>query len=123
MRDPKPPKRIVDPQAGVAKVRREGHCRVCGKRDLGMNRMHIIRRSQGGDDVDDNIAPGCGSGVAGCHGVLTHQNKDGETGLVFEEASRLFTASLLHEEREYVRGKKGEAWYERVYGWPLDYKG
>jgi len=121
--DPKPQKRIVDPEAGVEKVRREGRCRVCRRRDPGMNRMHIVGRGVGGDDVDINIIPGCGSGTVGCHGVLTSRNKDGATGMTFVEAARRMTASLTDDERGYVRDKQSEEWYLRVYGWPLNYKG
>src|SRR6478752_5264783 len=54
--DPKPSARIVDPQAGLEKLGREGRCRLCLKPwTQGLTRHHLVKRSQGGDDVEDNI--------------------------------------------------------------------
>ena len=71
---PKPPPRIRDPQAGTGKLIAEGRCRLCGKpiRDVRLSRHHLIARGQGGDDVDDNLVPLCGSGTEGCHGDVEH---------------------------------------------------
>jgi len=66
----------VDPDAGMAKLRREGRCRLCRRswHDAGgiASRHHLIPRGQGGDDVDQNLIPVCGTGTTGCHGELEH---------------------------------------------------
>lgn len=106
--DPKPAKRIVDGDAGRIKVALEGRCRCCG-RTWGLNRMHLVPKGQGGDDVDDNIAPGCGSGTTGCHGALTAHTREWRV-----IASQL-RASLTDAEVAYILQKKGQDWLDRTY--------
>lgn len=43
-------------------------CVSCGMRHESLH--HILPRSQGGDDVIANLAPMCGDGTRGCHGLL-----------------------------------------------------
>lgn len=112
--DPKPSRRIVDDLAGVHKVRFEGRCRACGRVPSGhpldaLNRAHLVPRGQGGDDVDANIVPLCGSGSSGCHGLL-HSHARGW--LVVAAALR---RRLLPEEAAYVEAKKGRGWLDRAY--------
>ena len=57
MNDPKPSKRIIDPEAGLRKLSLDQTCRGCGKRAT--DGHHILLRSQRGDDVEDNIMPLC----------------------------------------------------------------
>jgi hypothetical protein len=120
--DWKPTARIVDDGAGREKLRREGACRICGRRPSGhpldsLNRMHVVPRSQGGDDVDDNIVPGCGSGSTGCHGLLTSRREDPShpAGLSVAEALDEMNRSLTVAERRYAEEKKWTGWIERAY--------
>lgn len=114
--DPKPRKRIVDPEAGKAKAEAEGRCRVCKLRSrpqwlgasafTGLSRHHLVRRSQGGDDVDANMIPLCGGGTTGCHGLAERRHRN-----VLEK----IRANLTPEEESYVLERKGEAWLDRHY--------
>lgn len=66
--DPKPEPRIVDRGAMKRKLLLDPVCRACGVRAC--NCHHLIGKGQGGDDVEDNLIPLCGSGSDGCHGAL-----------------------------------------------------
>lgn len=120
--DPKDPPRIVDPTAGIAKLRAEGECRICERRPSGhpldaLNRMHVVPRSQGGDDVDDNIVPGCGSGTTGCHGLLTSAMEDPRhpEGLTVAEARDRMNRRLTDRERAYAETEKYVGWVDDAY--------
>jgi 5-methylcytosine-specific restriction endonuclease McrA len=104
--DPKPRKRVVNPDAGVGKLRQERACRVCGQRTMLLERHHLVKRSQGGDDVDENIVPLCGDGVAGCHGRVEAKHR--ETLVALRKA-------LRPDELDYIILRKGEAWLDRMY--------
>ena len=54
---PKPPKRIVDPEAGKRKLALDAKCRICQER--ASDGHHVLLRSQRGDDLEDNIVPLC----------------------------------------------------------------
>lgn len=43
-------------------------CALCGAVDFSLH--HVLKRSQGGDDVRENIVALCGSGTTGCHGLV-----------------------------------------------------
>jgi 5-methylcytosine-specific restriction endonuclease McrA len=101
--DPKPRKRILNPNAGVGKVRQERACRACGRRLFFLERHHLVKRSQGGDDVDANLVPLCGYG---CHGKV--EAKDRETLVKLRKA-------LRPDEVDYIIVRKGEAWLDRMY--------
>lgn len=66
--DPKPPPRWIDPEVfGVFHAK--GHdCLTCGYYRASAH--HLVKRSQGGDDVLDNLIPLCGA----CHGSLHDGN-------------------------------------------------
>jgi hypothetical protein len=98
--DPKPAKRIVMPSRVRAKVLVEGRCRICGRTGP-LNGHHLVPRSQGGDDVWENIVPLCGSGVMGCHGMIEERAAGWR--------SRL-RAELTLDEVRYVTAKKSWAW-------------
>ena len=69
--DPKPARRYRANQSETAALRNgfEHACCVnCGLRYESLH--HIVPRSQGGDDVAENMAPMCGDGTRGCHGIL-----------------------------------------------------
>lgn len=53
---PKPVARIRDPEAVQRKVAGAA-CRICGR--TASDGHHVVLRSQGGDDVEDNIVPLC----------------------------------------------------------------
>ncbi len=129
--DPKPRKRIKNPQAGVEKVRRESRCRACGLvsswvMDGGnLTRAHLLNRSQGGDDVDDCIIPLCGHGSQGCHGAMdgqTHSATDPSllAGLPWHERCtrairQRVKETLTDEEVQYLVGKRGEYWFGHLF--------
>lgn len=56
--DPKPRKRIVDRAALNAKLANEPKCRKC-KNAKATDPHHIVLKSKGGDDVEDNVVPLC----------------------------------------------------------------
>ena len=58
--DPKPLRRIRDPEA-MRRAHRAGDCCV-------VNAHHVVSRARGGDDITDNLVLLCGSGTTGCHG-------------------------------------------------------
>jgi hypothetical protein len=114
--------RIVDPDAGWRKIRIEGECRLCGHVPSGhpldkLNRMHVVPRSQGGDDVDDNFVPGCGSGTTGCHGLLTAKMEipSHPEGFTVADALDAMNRSLTDRERRYAAAEKDPDWIDRTY--------
>src|SRR5439155_25945830 len=88
---------------------KQAPCRVC--RDADSNGSvhssiqfhHLVPRSQGGDDVADNIVPLCQD----CHGLATLRNP-----LVLE----VLASKLTDGESAYVIGKIGEGALERLFG-------
>jgi hypothetical protein len=117
--DPKPAKRIVDTMATRRVVRNEPRCRLCPKRArfvdvnedgveiviTGVTGHHLVKRSQQGDDVDDNIVPLCGSGTTGCHGEVERSR---------EARSRL-REKLTAANVAYCVAKKSQAWLDEHY--------
>ena len=83
------------------------HCVICG--DRAESKHHIVRKSQGGDDVPENLADVCGHGTRGCHGLIEARHHPTLCALRF---------ALTPEQRAYVIGKKGEAWFDRAYPMP-----
>lgn len=108
--DPKPPKRYRATKKEWEDMRlafRGAGCRVCGKPWESLH--HIVRRSQGGDDVLVNLAPLCGSGTTGCHGRLEARDPAARAAL---------RANLTDANRWYITYKFGhgsEAWLDRAY--------
>ena len=112
--DPRPAKRVVDPRAGVEKCQLEGRCRACGRIPTGhpldkLNRAHLVSRGAGGDDLDENIVPLCGSGTTGCHGRL-HSHERG-----WRVVASALRRNLLHVEIQYVLRKRGVDWLDETY--------
>lgn len=91
-------KRIRDDKAIRRKLLRDRTCRGCGK-DAGEGH-HIVFRSQGGDDVEDNIAPLCSF----CHTVMHDSTKPGERDIIRETIGK----HLQPEEVDYVLDRLGE---------------
>lgn len=79
-------------------------CRLCP--EAATNLHHIVPRSQGGDDVPENVVELCGSGTTGCHGRV--ESRD------VAARSRL-RKSLTSEEIAYVLDRKGVAWLDDAY--------
>lgn len=71
---PRPDARIVDRTATTRKVLAEPECRACG--EPAATGHHVIPKSERGDDVLDNIAPVCGSGTTGCHGLTEARDRE-----------------------------------------------
>lgn len=103
--DPKPHRRIVNPAAGLEKVKKEGRCRVT-KSPNNLTRFHLVGKDLGGDDVDDNIVPI----THGFHMAWEH-NPRGKIIL-----GPLIWKRLTKEERQYVLDKKGPDYARRYYG-------
>lgn len=90
--DPKPRKRIVATKQewdAIAEAK-QGPCRICrrvesnGSVHSRIELHHLVRRSQGGDDVAENIVPLCGE----CHTKL-HAGNAGMLRLLPSEVAYL----------------------------------
>lgn len=86
--DPKPEKRIKDYQASSRKLMSDPRCRACEEKPA-TDGHHILLRSQGGDDVPDNIMPLCHQ----CH--------------MDWHAGNLSNLTVKGQESIYVMGKLG----------------
>lgn len=108
--DPKPAARIVNRDAGTNKLLREGRCRLCGGTGgayaFYITRHHLIKKSQGGDDIDANIVPLCGHGTAGCHGDVEAYRGD---------ARQRLRHKLQPEEVLYIVAKESREWLNTHY--------
>ena len=96
-RGPKRPRRIVaskEEWAAIAEAK-QGPCRICrraesnGSLHTTIEFHHLIRRSQGGDDVAENIVPLCGA----CHRKL-HDGRPGLAELRLTPAEKRYLRSL-----------------------------
>jgi hypothetical protein len=106
--DWKPPRRVRDTAAMRRKVRRNPSCRSCSVR--AREAHHVLLRSLGGDDVDENIVCLCST----CH-TLFHMSVGDEQRQVAETIGR----RLTDEEVAYVIVKlgdgRGRAFLQRYY--------
>ncbi len=84
--DPRPPKRICDPEVIRQKVA-GAHCRNC--QDMAFDGHHILLKSKSGDDHEDNIMPLCRH----CHRLYHDGN---------------ITLRVTLDERLYVLTKLGQ---------------
>jgi len=103
-------RKIASPKAWQAIIAaKRGPCRVCctptqNGFDYGpVSFHHLLARSQGGDDVADNIVPL----HAGCHEAVTQR---------VGPALICLARSLSDAERAYIIGKLGEGGMERLFG-------
>lgn len=90
---------------------REGvnvRCAVCG--DPSQSAHHVVRRSQGGDDVLANLVGLCGHGTRGCHGLVERRKP---------EALAAVRRALTVDQLAYVLERKGQAWLDRAYPLPM----
>jgi hypothetical protein len=72
--DPKREKRIRDPELLRRMHFEFEECVICGVVDFSVH--HVLKRSQGGDDVRENLVALCGHGTAGCHGLVELADAD-----------------------------------------------
>jgi 5-methylcytosine-specific restriction endonuclease McrA len=104
-------RKVASPKQWQAIIEaKRGPCRVCGEPSRSaifgtyhLEYHHLIGRSQGGDDVADNIAPLCGA----CHYSVTMRRRIW---------LRKLAASLTDAEYAYVVGKLGEGRMARLFG-------
>jgi hypothetical protein len=69
--DPRPSKRLRASQADWSDIHKEFSHACCVSCGLPYQSLHhVVPRSQGGDDYKANLAPMCGDGTRGCHGIL-----------------------------------------------------
>ena len=94
-------------QWDVLRFKLNRHCAVCG--DPSQSAHHIVRKSQGGDDVPENLIGLCGHGTRRCHGLVESRHRPTLSTLRY---------SLSDDQLAYVLGKKGQAWFDRAYPKP-----
>ena len=104
---PAPRKKATTKQWGIMRHRLNRHCAVCG--DPAQSAHHIVRKSQGGDDLPENLIGLCGHGTRGCHGKAERRDRHALASIRY---------ALTREQVAYVVGKKGEAWLDRAYPKP-----
>lgn len=107
---PKPERRVKDRHAGRTKLLLEGRCRACGRSyGIGVSMHHLVNRSQGGDDVADNLVPLCGDGTRGCHGALTDHRRG------WERIAAALRHNLTPAEKRYIITHKSAEWLDTHY--------
>ena len=108
--DPKPPRRIVDPDTLRKFVQLGQRCLVCGQKNA-VDAHHVLRRSKGGDDLFENLVPLCRR----CHGAYHGNQYINDWGIIVNAGVvRFKTARWLEtddgrETRAYLVGKLGKA--------------
>lgn len=112
--DVKPRPRVKDPRASARKRIADPWCRPC--RRLGVfvaatNCHHLLGKGQGGDDVEDNLIPICGSGSTGCHGAIHGTPYTHPTGgrRIAQDVRRDIGLTLRMTEVECLVERLGEA--------------
>lgn len=90
------------------RARKIGPCRVCGKtkRKIKITLHHLVPRSLGGDDFEDNLVPLCGDGTTGCHGLIEAHHP---------RACASLRRALTVEEVAYISEKRGTYYLRRRY--------
>jgi hypothetical protein len=109
--DPKRGKRKRDSRISRDTIAREPWCVIC-EDARSQSAHHIVKRSQGGDDVLANTVGVCGDGVRGCHGRLEAREVN---------ALRALGFYLLTERPDFLDyledfcgdGTRALAWFER----------
>lgn len=90
----------------------------CGHRSHSVH--HVVNRSQGGDDLEENMVVLNGDGTRGCHGALTsgHRVYDNH-GYITPESVRAGIRRTMETTRPavlaYVLRVKGRDWLDRHY--------
>lgn len=113
--DPKPVPRIRDPRASRRKVQRERSCR-CGCGRPATDGHHILPRSLGGDDVEDNIM----GLYHDCHMCFEFGGQEDR-----REMAELLGSKIRDDEIRYLCEKRGlfqaADFLRRYYGRDLTY--
>ena len=108
--DPKPRKRYRATKQEWADMHlafKGSPCRVCGEPFQSLH--HALPKSLGGDDVLVNLAPLCGAGTTGCHGLIEARHAATRAALRrnLTDANRWYL--------EYRLGERADAWLDRNY--------
>lgn len=109
--DFKPPARVVDKTARTAYLKQHPICEISGMSAQSVH--HLIKRSQGGDDVPENFLAVDGSGTTGVHGDLERAPTDPRG-----RAARMAARQVIErhpEKRTYVVATKSEEWLDKYY--------
>ena len=112
--DPKPEARRKATPEEWTRLRRAklGPCRGCPSPRLGFpptTLHHVVSKSLGGDDIEENLIPLCGSGTTGCHGIMeTHP-----TG--WQAVAVRIRHRFQPDELRYVLATKGFDFLEETY--------
>lgn len=110
--DWKPAARVVDKAARADYVNAHNACEICGRYGR-LTCHHLLKRSQGGDDVPENFAALCGHGTIGCHGDAERAVSDPRG-----RAARMALRVLIErhpKKRAYLAAQKSEGWLDRMY--------
>jgi hypothetical protein len=101
----KPYRRVVRSRKGWEALYADkgGPCRVCSKRSSLIVLHHLVKRSDGGDDLADNLVPVCHDDHAALHNRAP-------------AIARLLLSRLSDAEYAYMVTRGGEDYAERVYG-------
>lgn len=98
-------------QWAVLRQTKAGPCRVCGMADWNgavektMQLHHVVSRTDGGDDVADNLVPLCPKD----HDYITRRDPI---------VALILLSSLTDAEYSYAITKAGEDYWQRAYGVP-----
>lgn len=100
--DPKPRKRVTNPKATKLKLQADRKCRSCEQ--PATDGHHVLLRSQGGDDVPDNIMPLCHACHMAWHAgnISTLRIRTSELYYVFSRLGKVAGA-------DYVKRRRYEA--------------
>ena len=107
--DPRPPKRIRDPEVLARLHRQWRSCAICGDSTSRLSLHHIYPKGQGGDDVEGCLVMLCGSGTTGCHGEVEAHLPGASRAL------RIYIDLSRHDVIEYLDGKLGGL--DAAFGW------
>lgn len=108
--DPKGGARIVDKGAARRKCLREKECRIedCG--GVASDGHHIVYRSMGGDDIEDNLVPLCHHDHMTLHSAATD-----DYWIVREEIGRMLTDTEISYVIKKLGYATGTEFLERAY--------
>ena len=106
--------RVKDPAAVRRKVRQDPSCRACGLH--GSDGHHIVFRSAGGDDVEDNVI--CLD--HGCHMILHHSADDEERHRITAEIGVRLTPSEMGYALDRLGDSEGRSYLRRRYNVAAD---
>lgn len=105
--DPKRRRRHVETPGWWKKQQRRktGKCVLC-RRTRKTSWHHLVPRSQGGGDVEENLVELCGDGTTGCHGDIEARRRG---------ARHHLRSKLTVAQTAYIIGRTNRDWIERHY--------